>query len=75
MTEPTTPTAEQFAAMLAEYEAADELLGSSSSFSPEERAAEERFKRAAHTILAARPIEPEALAAQLRWLIDLVVEI
>ena len=70
----TTPTAAEFAALVANYEDLARAHGDMPDCGPNhdpvaEGRAKERADRAYDALINARPTEPAALAAQLRWLI------
>ena len=62
----TNPTAAEFAAMLADFETADEEL--SVADGEAYKAAAARYRRSYDALLAARPTDPAAMAAQLQFL-------
>jgi hypothetical protein len=67
MTE-TNPTAAEFAAMLAEHDAALRAFDDLEDDDEQESRVRARFATAETAILTARPSDPAVLAAQLRWL-------
>jgi hypothetical protein len=58
-----TPTAAEFAALLAEYRAAD------AAFATLEDAATPRYQAARRALFTTRPTDPRVMALQLRWLV------
>jgi hypothetical protein len=61
------PSADEFAAMLAEEKAAIRAGCDALDHTPEAAQARARFLAANEALLAARPTDPAALAMQLRW--------
>ena len=68
MTKTTRPTAAELAALLAEAKVAERLC-SDAKGGIEEEAAGQRVTAASNAILSARPTDPGAMAAQLRFLV------
>jgi hypothetical protein len=64
-------TAQDFAALLAEYQAADAAYEDADNSGDEDavNAVLPRYREAFDALLAARPTDPKSLAAQLRWFV------
>jgi hypothetical protein len=66
---PTNPTAAEFAEMIAAYKRLSRAALQLDDSDPAAEAAHDRADTAYEALMGARPIDPDAMACQLRWLL------